>query len=126
MEKNIYCLLLTLTLATFFAGCAHLGNREVSKVSSAGQHPELTGKEKLIACSTCHRYVTPDVYKSWFNSRHGLGEVKCFQCHGTFENLKVRPDETMCAACHNTQFQHSIYGKSCWTCHPAHAFTVHK
>ncbi len=108
------------------AGCAGSGHEKASNSKPAGQHPTLTEQEKFIACSDCHRDVTPEVYLQWFNSRHGLDEVKCFQCHGTYEKLMVSPDETSCAACHNAQFQHSVAGKTCWTCHPAHGFTAHK
>lgn len=126
MKKNIYCFLLACMVSAFISGCAGTGHDKASTAGPAGQHPELTEQEKLTACSSCHREVTPDIYQQWYDSRHGLDKVKCFQCHGTYENLKVSPDETSCAACHNAQFQHSPEGKTCWACHPAHGFTAHK
>lgn len=126
MKKEIHVFLLTCMLTLLLAGCAGTGHENASAARPAGQHPQLTEQEKLTPCSSCHKDVTPDIYQQWYNSRHGLDEVKCFQCHGTYENLKVSPDETTCAACHNAEFQHSVKGKTCWSCHPAHGFTVHK
>ena len=126
MKNDICCLLTAFVMALSVAGCAHSGNKDVSTVLPSGQHPDLTSQEKLVACSECHREATPELYRQWYDSRHGLDQVKCFQCHGTFEDLRVYPDESRCAACHNAQFQHSVKGKKCWECHPAHGFSVHK
>ena len=90
------------------------------------KHPKLSPQQKLIACATCHKEVTPKIYRQWYNSGHGLDNVKCFQCHGTYENFRAVPDESTCAACHAKEYTNSISGKTCWQCHPAHKFTVHK
>ncbi len=127
VKKNTYCTVLACILLAIMAGCAGTNHEKATlTASNSGQHPELTEQEKLTPCSSCHQEVTPEIYQQWYNSRHGLDEVKCFQCHGTFEALKVVPDETTCAACHNAQFQHSPKGKSCWDCHPAHGFIAHR
>jgi len=96
--------------------------------ASAGQasHPKLSQQEKLTPCSQCHKEATPEIYKEWYNSVHGIANVKCFQCHGTYENLRTEPDETHCAACHNKQYLKRPKDKRCWACHPAHNFFVHK
>ncbi len=89
-------------------------------------HPQLTDQEKLTPCAQCHKDATPDIYQEWYDSVHGIANVKCFQCHGTYENFRVEPNETNCAACHNKQYQKRPKGKKCWDCHPAHNFFVHK
>ena len=90
------------------------------------QHPELSPEEKLQTCRGCHKEATPDIYNQWYNSRHGLDNVRCFQCHGTFENMKRVPDEAVCSVCHSGEFHKKPAGSSCWQCHPAHAFHAHK
>ncbi len=89
-------------------------------------HPELSAQEKLIACSQCHMKVTPEIYKEWFSSTHGIANVKCFQCHGTFEDFHVEPQIKTCEACHSKEVEKTVKGRSCWDCHPEHYFTVHK
>ncbi len=96
------------------------------KAEKVQAHPELTEQEKLIACSQCHKDVTPEVYEEWYNSVHGIANVKCFQCHGTFEDFHVTPQMKKCEACHAREVEHSPRGRSCWDCHPSHRFTVHK
>ncbi len=113
-------------VAAVAAGCAGTADKKVSDSMAAARHPELTDQEKLTPCAACHRDITPEIYQQWYDSRHGLGKVKCFQCHGTYENFRVSPDETSCAACHNAQFQHAAKGKRCWDCHPAHGFVAHR
>ncbi len=89
-------------------------------------HPELTEQEKLTPCSQCHREVTPEIYQEWYQSRHGLDNVKCFQCHGTYENFEVVPSPSRCMPCHAQEVTHAPQDKNCAACHPAHKFSVHK
>ncbi len=98
----------------------------VGSVVWADKHPELSDQEKWTACATCHIKATPDIYKEWFGSVHGIGNVKCYQCHGTYEDFHVTPKETSCASCHSAQFAKKPKGKTCWDCHPAHHFFIHK
>ena len=88
-------------------------------------HPELSEAEMLIPCSTCHQENTPDIHQQWYDSVHGVGMVKCYQCHGTFETFKVTPTIQDCAVCHNglTKEDHTE-GKLCWECHAPHLFKV--
>ncbi len=90
------------------------------------QHPPLSQQEKLVPCSQCHKDVTPNVYKEWYASLHGLDNVKCFQCHGTFEDFHVTPPIMKCEACHAQQVEKMKVKKACWECHPAHGFNEHK
>jgi hypothetical protein len=94
------------------------------------KHPSLTEQEKLVVCSACHKDATPQVYKEWYNSRHGIGNVKCFQCHGTFEDFHVTPPMIKCEACHSKEVTSATTKKACWECHSPHAFghlaRVHK
>jgi hypothetical protein len=87
-------------------------------------HPPLSEQQQLVACDDCHRSTTPTVYRQWFDGTHGLAQVKCYQCHGTFENLRRSPDLGNCNACHADKMGEHRAGKDCWTCHSAHAFTL--
>ena len=106
---------------------------DAPRVDVPAQHPELSEQDKLIACSDCHRDATPEIYQSWFDSRHGIGSVKCYQCHGGYEDMKVAPALSNCAICHADMMPKAdgqTTGKTaqptaCWTCHPAHTFDPH-
>jgi len=86
-------------------------------------HPKVTEQEKLLPCHECHKTRTPKVYEEWTASTHGIANVKCYQCHGTYENMVKTPDLSNCAVCHGSAFDHSE-GKKCWECHPAHQFVA--
>ena len=86
-------------------------------------HPELSEQEMLIACADCHRETTPDLEKEWFDSVHGIGMVKCYQCHGTFETFKISPAKADCATCHLDMLdKEGAKDKACWECHVPHSF----
>lgn len=106
------CLALTFTSAQGSKG----------KPSEAVQHPKITEQEKLIPCFECHQQATPEVYKEWFSSLHGIGMVKCYQCHGTYENFKVEPAVADCATCHADMVDKCPKDKKCWSCHTPHSF----
>lgn len=90
-------------------------------------HPELDEQEMLISCADCHKEVSPDLEKEWYDSVHGIAMVKCYQCHGTFETFQVSPDKTNCAVCHGDQIEKKIaQGKQCWECHVPHSFEAEK
>lgn len=89
-------------------------------------HPELSAQEQYIACSECHKEATPDVYQQWFDSRHGLDMVKCYQCHGTFETFRKTPTREVCATCHEKMMKKCPQNKPCWSCHVPHGFKVKK
>ena len=89
-------------------------------------HPEVSEQEKLTPCFECHKEATPDIEKEWYNSGHGIANVKCYQCHGTFENMKKVPSDDNCYVCHANAKNHTKPGKTCWACHPAHNFPVKK
>ena len=101
------------------------GARGPTTVETEGyQHPEISQEEKWIACSDCHREETPEIYEEWYESRHGMAMVKCFQCHGTFETFhRVRPED--CRACHAKAFDKCPKNKVCWECHTPHYFKRH-
>ncbi|NPB09745.1 MAG: multiheme C-type cytochrome [Thermodesulfobacteria bacterium] len=124
--RNILALMV-LFLGLFLVAC-QTGKASKTQAAAApsAQHPELSAREKLIPCATCHREVTPEIYEEWYNSLHGLDNVKCFQCHGTYENFAVEPPIGRCAACHAREVTHAPKNKACWDCHPAHKFTVHR
>ncbi len=127
MKKISKALLMSGIAAAMIYGCtgSSSGPAKQAAVKPSG-HPVLTEQEMLTPCQECHQAATPEVYEEWYNSRHGIDNVKCFQCHGTYEELKRVPDQFACAVCHSAEFQHTEEGKSCWDCHPAHKFVVHK
>lgn len=88
-------------------------------------HPALTEQEKLLPCFECHQEVTPEIYDEWYRSSHGIGSVKCYQCHGTYEELSKVPDILQCAVCHAGSMNYAESGKLCWDCHLNHTFTGH-
>lgn len=85
-------------------------------------HPELSPEEMYIPCADCHKEATPDIYKEWFDSNHGIAMVKCYQCHGTFETFRVTPSRSNCAVCHEEMMGKCPKDKDCWACHTPHAF----
>lgn len=93
-----------------------------NNASKTGIHPEMTEQEKLLPCDECHQQATPDVYRQWFDSSHGIGMVKCYQCHGTYENLKTTPAISDCAVCHVKMVEKCPKDKPCWSCHIPHSF----
>lgn len=119
MKKQV---LLVLALAGIIAlaACSHL---QMSKTTAG--HPTLSEQEMLIACSDCHQTVTPEVYTEWHNSTHGIGSVKCYQCHGTFEDLRKTPDmQQFCGACHADKLGEHTGPQTCWECHDVHSFSM--
>ena len=90
------------------------------------QHPQLSAQEQYIACDQCHAENTPDLHKQWFESRHGVAMVKCYQCHGTFETFRVTPRREDCAVCHENMMKKCPQDKACWQCHLPHSFKVKK
>ncbi len=86
-------------------------------------HEGFTEEEKLIPCFECHMTETPKIYKEWYDSTHGIANVKCYQCHGTYENMKKTPELSTCAVCHEGKFvKKHTRDKKCEECHSAHIF----
>jgi len=88
-------------------------------------HPEIEEEMKLLPCSQCHKIATPKVYKEWYASTHGIGNVKCYQCHGTYENFAKVPKVSRCATCHAGHVESRTKKVACWDCHLAHRFRGH-
>ncbi len=79
-------------------------------------------------CSSCHADVTPKIYQSWKASKHYIANVKCFQCHGTFNDFYKVPPISKCEACHYQEvktMKEKAPNMTCWDCHPAHIFEFH-
>ncbi len=91
----------------------------------AAEHVDLDEWEMLTPCSDCHREETPEIVDSWYASTHGIANVKCYQCHGTYEEMQRVPAMKRCAACHEDKVSSPLQGKTCWDCHPAHNFSGH-
>jgi hypothetical protein len=68
-------------------------------------------------CITCHRGVSPGMVADWEASTHSGEDVTCSTCHGDKHTkakdarLAVLPDETVCAECHQDQFDQFVMGK---------------
>ncbi len=110
--------------ALLFVACATNQSAPPNKATTktSEQHPALSQQQKFIPCSKCHKTVTPDIYSEWFKSYHGLDNVKCFQCHGTFSDFHVTPPIIKCEACHAKEVETLTSKKACWDCHSPHSF----
>jgi hypothetical protein len=89
-------------------------------------HIDLSEQEMYTACSECHADETPEIHDAWFNSTHGIANVKCYQCHGTYEDMERVPDMARCEFCHTDKIDNHGDRMACWQCHPAHRFTGHQ
>jgi len=106
----------------FFGVLALLVVSAVADEAAKVTHPELDEQDMLVACASCHEEATPEVYKEWYGSVHGIAMVKCYQCHGTFETFKVTPTKEDCATCHANMLEKCPGDKPCWECHIPHEF----
>lgn len=119
MKRQI---LSVLTLAGILTLVACSGMQMTSTTTG---HPPLSEQEMLIACSECHQTVTPKAYEEWHASTHSIGSVKCYQCHGTYENLLKTPDMAQsCGSCHADKLGDHTENKTCWECHDVHSFSM--
>jgi len=114
---------MVLLLSLVLTGC---GMTQPEKMGEKKGHASLTEQQKLIPCSDCHKEATPKVYKEWYDSTHGIGQVKCYQCHNDFDDLAVSPDiNQSCNSCHAdkvTDKDHTEGLATCWECHTVHSF----
>jgi len=118
VKKQVLMVLVLAALAALVA-CSGL------QMSTDVGHPSLSEQDMLIACSSCHQQTTPEVYNEWYNSTHGIAQVKCYQCHGTFENLQVTPDMAQsCGSCHANKLGKHTGSQLCWECHDVHSFLI--
>jgi len=131
--RPLFKISLVLLVAAAMVGCANSKMETVAadpppapvKTGVPADHPDMTEQETYIPCSECHREETPDVVDQWWNSGHGIATVKCYQCHGTFEEMMLVPAEDTCMVCHEEQMTKLNDSMTCWQCHPAHGFTGH-
>ena len=69
------------------------------------------------SCVTCHEKISPGQVADWRASEHRKQEVSCSDCHGDRHNgaedyrLADLSDETLCAQCHEEQFEQFVKGK---------------
>ncbi|MGO8934886.1 MAG: hypothetical protein ACLPLZ_10805 [Terracidiphilus sp.] len=80
-------------------------------------------------CATCHKAI----YDQWKASPHGANGVECTVCHGetTAKDFAGTPALGTCDSCHTDQVAQLksdpfMNGKTCVSCHQAHAFVEHK
>lgn len=130
--KNIVLLITIAAITLALGGCPEKDQATEESGSPTGpvsqgvlaDHPEMTEQEMYIPCSSCHKDETPEIYAQWWDSGHGIGNVKCYQCHGTYENMVVVPSNNDCEVCHaDWMGDDHTEGRTCWQCHKAHEFT---
>ena len=80
-------------------------------------------------CANCHKAI----YDQWKASPHDANGVECTVCHGetTAKDFAGTPALSTCEACHTDQVAQLksdpfMAGKTCVSCHQAHAFVEHK
>jgi len=80
-------------------------------------------------CSNCHKVI----FDQWKASPHGANGVECTTCHGetTAQDFAGTPALSTCDTCHADQVAQLksdpfMKGKTCVSCHQAHAFVEHK
>jgi hypothetical protein len=88
------------------------------------------GVDAAEDCALCHAEVTPELHRRWFDSKHGLNNVKCTVCHGSAgADFRRRPDAARCRGCHADQAetlkQPFFKGKDCFACHAGHSLNPH-
>ncbi|MCF8057333.1 MAG: multiheme C-type cytochrome [Desulfocapsa sp.] len=120
--KNFFGLNLLAAVFFLFWACLGPESSGVGNAASTSSHPEISEQEKLLPCFECHEEATPEVYKEWYDSLHGIGMVKCYQCHGTYENMQTEPPASACMACHADMVEKCPKDKKCAFCHNAHTF----
>ncbi|HUB18891.1 MAG TPA: hypothetical protein VL990_09675 [Acidobacteriaceae bacterium] len=80
-------------------------------------------------CATCHQAIA----EQWKASPHAANGVECTVCHGetTAKDFAGKPGLSTCETCHAEQVAQLksdpfMKGKTCVSCHEAHAFVEHK
>ena len=91
------------------------------------EHMEV---EATDTCDGCHAEITPEIHQEWFDSKHGVLNVKCFVCHGAIgEDFMFKPSPDRCVGCHFEQVESLatpfMEGKNCFSCHPPHELSPH-
>ena len=99
MKKNTIAGILALVGLMALAGWGIAGPAE-----NPPAHPEVEGAVTPDACEVCHQALTPEVHGEWYQSQHGMMNVKCFVCHGsTGEDFTKNPSADRCVGCHADQ-----------------------
>lgn len=110
-------------MITSFIAAVHLqagGKRGVAK------HPEV---DFSISCQECHAEQTPQIFKEWKESKHGVMNYGCYMCHGDgVEEFSSKPGSERCTACHSPQSVDfgQLPVKNCFDCHQGHSLKFHQ
>jgi hypothetical protein len=125
-NTKIWLLAASLCSAVFFLA--------VSQAGAAGLN-HLIPTEDAFDCYACHKIATPKVAQDWYESKHGVGLMKCFVCHGQPDGKgsvpwTVNPDpKEVCQKCHDPAMKRmeAKYGinPDCNRCHPFHHNSLH-
>lgn len=123
--KTKISIVMVLLMGLSLAAC---GAMQSANMAEKKGHASLTEQQKLISCADCHREATPKIYQQWYASTHGIGNVKCYQCHNSYEDLAVSPDiKQSCNSCHADKVEdkdHTQGVATCWECHQVHGFAA--
>lgn len=129
-SKNIYLFVLLITCTVFLSAACAMNSQGISKkntdnkMKKAVEHPMEMGNK---GCVECHKEMTPDLYKEWEESPHGITLVKCQVCHGSQKDFVSSPPNETCRGCHSKEYSHNPKAeKSCSSCHLQHKFAYHK
>ncbi len=125
MKIKIYTILSLFVAIILFLGFTNR-NEHVSTFRLIGdEHPDV---DWSISCSECHQQVTPEIYESWSESKHGQVNFGCYICHGDGqENFYAKGSDQTCINCHAGQeinFEKTNV-KSCFDCHNGHTLKFH-
>lgn len=110
-------------LATL-AALALLASPALAATRARAAHPAVGAEQD---CADCHRTGTPEAFRAWEESAHGLALVKCVVCHGsTGKDFRARPAAASCQGCHPLQAATGARpgARDCFGCHAPHALTA--
>ncbi len=121
----------------FSIGCHHpvkqddAGAVQIAVITEDDEHTEIDEEMANMTCVECHQEYSPEVTENWFDSKHGMNNVKCFVCHGDLEETFVlHPKPDRCIGCHADQVSSlahdSMAAKDCFSCHDGHILNPHK
>jgi hypothetical protein len=101
-----------------------------------GDFEHLVIPDSVVGCYSCHAKMTPKLAHDWYESRHRVEMVECFDCHGQPDGtgdlpFAANPDQrAVCGECHEPAIQHAEarFGLQldCGGCHPFHQNALHR
>lgn len=115
-------LLIILTVLIYFSALQLMAGEK----NKPEKHPNV---DLSIGCQECHAQQTPNIFKEWKESKHGVMNYGCYMCHGDgVEEFAAKPKSERCTACHSGQTVDftKLQVKNCFTCHQGHSLKFHQ